>query len=161
MPQAALDALVVPPGKGEGLWHLDALWILKIPSTRTASAFSLAEQLLPQGFAPPFHRHTREDEAWIVLDGEVTFYLDDDFQTVGADTFVYGPRDRVHTFRIESQTARIATLLVPGTSERFFHATGRPAEALTLPPPSQPDIEALLAGMAEHGIEFVAPPPGH
>ncbi len=161
MSQTTLDALVLPPGRGNGIWHLDALWNFKIGAATTGGAFSLAEQLVPKGSAPPVHRHTREDEAWIVLDGEVTFYLDDAHQTVGPNTFVYGPRGRSHTFRVESETARLATLLVPGTSERFFHTTGRPAEALTLPPPSEPDFQVMVAGMAEHGIELLGPPPSH
>lgn len=127
----------------------------------TGDAFSLAEQLLPKGSAPPVHRHTREDEAWIVLDGEVTFFLDGAEHRAGPGTYVFGPRDRAHTFRVDSDTARLATLLIPGTAEAFFHATGRPADAPTLPPPATPDLPALLAGMAEHGIEFLGPPPGH
>lgn len=146
MPESARDSLVLPPGKGEGVWHLDALWTFKVTAAMTGGAFSLAEQLLPKGSAPPVHRHTREDEAWIVLDGEVTFFLDEHQETVGPGCFVYGPRHRAHTFRVESETARLATLLVPGTSERFFHTTGRPAEALTLPPPAQPDLEKLWPG---------------
>jgi len=161
MAAPVLDAVVRRPGEGDGLWHLDVLWTMKIPSRATAGAFSLTEQLLPKGSAPPVHRHTREDEAWIVLDGEVTFFVDDQVHECGAGTYVYGPRDVSHTFRVESQTARMATLLSPGTAEDFFHATGRPATSLTLPPPSAPDLDALLAGMAEAGIEFIAPPPGH
>jgi quercetin dioxygenase-like cupin family protein len=160
MAHPVLDALALPPGRGEGLWHLDALWTLKIPSAATAGSFSLAEQLLPQGSAPPVHRHTREDEAWIVLDGEVTFFLDGEEHPSGPGSYIFGPRGRAHTFRVESETARLATLLSPGSAEAFFHATGRPAEALTLPPPTMPDLDRLLAGMSEHGIEFLGPPPG-
>jgi hypothetical protein len=105
------------------------------------------------------HRHIREDEAWIVLDGEVTFFLDDEQHTVGSGTCVFGPRGRAHTHRVESDTARLATLLIPGTCETFFRTTGRPAESLTLPPPQQPDVDGLLAGMREHGIGYLAPPP--
>lgn len=159
MTQPVLDALALPPGHGEGLWHLDVLWTWKIPSAATGGTFSLAEQLLPQGSAPPVHRHTHEDEAWIVLDGEVTFFLDDDEHLCGPGSYIFGPRGRAHTFRVESETARVATWLSPGDAESFFHATGRPAEALTLPPPAAPDLDALLAGMSERGIEFVGPPP--
>jgi uncharacterized cupin superfamily protein len=73
------------------------------------------------------HRHTREDEAWIVLEGEVTFFIDDEQHTAGPGTYLFGPRGRAHTHRVESDTARIATLLIPGTCEAFFRATGRPA----------------------------------
>lgn len=160
MAQPVLDAVVRRPGEGDGLWHLDVLWTLKIPSKATAGAFSLAEQLLPKGSAPPVHRHSREDEAWIVLDGEVTFFLADEAKEAGPGTYVYGPRHVPHTFRVESSTARLATLLSPGAAENFFHATGRPATSLTLPPPQAPDLDELLAGMAAAGIEFLAPPPG-
>jgi quercetin dioxygenase-like cupin family protein len=159
MTPAALDALVVPPGHGEGLWHADVLWTFKIPAAATGGAFSLAEQLIRKGSAPPVHRHTREDEAWIVLDGEVTFFIDDEQHTAGRGTYVFGPRGRAHNHRVESDTARLATLLFPGRCEAFFRGTGRPAESLTLPPPGRPDLGALLAGMREHGIELIAPPP--
>jgi quercetin dioxygenase-like cupin family protein len=115
-----LDALMLPPGHGEGLWHLDTLWTFKIPAAASGGAFSLAEQLIPKGSAPPVHRHTREDEAWIVLDGEVTFFVEDEQHTAGPGTYVFGPRGRAHTHRVESDTARIATLLIPGTCEAFF-----------------------------------------
>jgi quercetin dioxygenase-like cupin family protein len=151
--------MVLAPGAGDGVWHLDALWTFKIPSGATGGAFSLAEQLLPKGSAPPVHRHSREDEAWIVLDGEITFFLDENEYLAGPGTYAYGPRNRAHTFRVDSDTARMVTLINPGTGESFFHATGQPAQALTLPPPSQPDFDRLLAGMREHGIELVGPPP--
>jgi quercetin dioxygenase-like cupin family protein len=160
--QTVPDALVVQPGQGEGLWHGDVLWNLKVPAAATGGSFSLAEQLLPKGSAPPVHRHTLEDEAWIVLEGEVTFFLDDEQHTAGPGTYVFGPRGRAHTFRVESETARVATLISPGGGEAFFHATGRPAEQPTLPPAqAPPEVEKLLAGMAEYGIEFISPPPGH
>jgi len=151
--------LVVPPGHGDGTWHLDALWNWKIPSATTGGAFSLSEQLMPQGSAPPLHRHTHEDEAWIVLDGELSFFLDGEEHLAGAGTYVFGPRGHAHTFLVRSATARLATLILPGASEEFFHATGHPAESLTLPPPAEPDLAALVEGMARFGIELVGPPP--
>lgn len=151
--------LVVPPGHGSGTWHLDVLWNWKIPAALTGGAFSLAEQLLPQGSAPPVHRHTNEDEAWLVLEGEVSFFLNGAEHPASAGTYVFGPRGHEHTFLVRSKSARMATLLLPGACEDFFHATGHPATSLTLPPPSQPDMAALMEGMARFGIEMVAPPP--
>jgi quercetin dioxygenase-like cupin family protein len=157
----ALDStgLVVPPGDGDGTWHLDVLWNWKIPAAITGGAFSLAEQLLPQGSAPPVHRHANEDEAWIVLEGEVSFFLDGAEHPASEGTYVFGPRGRDHTFLVRSETARMATLLLPGACEDFFHSTGHPATSLTLPPPSQPDMAALMEGMARFEIAMVGPPP--
>ena len=44
--------LVVPPGHGEGTWHLDTLWNWKIPAAIAGGEFSLSEQLLPRGCGP-------------------------------------------------------------------------------------------------------------
>jgi quercetin dioxygenase-like cupin family protein len=156
MSRAALDPVVAPPGSGAGLWHLDVLWTLKIPAVATGGAFSLVEQLIPKGSSPPLHRHSNEDEAWIVLDGEITFFIDDEQHAAGPGTYVFGPRGRAHTHRVESETARLATLLIPGSCEAFFRDTGRPAPSLTLPPPERPDLDTLLTHMRDHGIEFLA-----
>lgn len=159
MTDADTRDLVVPPDGGDATWHLDCLWSWKIPSGLTGGAFSLAEQLLPRGSAPPVHRHANEDEAWVVLDGELSFFLDDQEHRAGAGTCVYGPRGRAHTFLVRSESARLLTLLNPGTAEGFFHATGRPAGERTLPPPAEPDMPALIQAMGEYGIELVGPPP--
>ena len=151
--------LVVPPGAGEGTWHLDSLWNWKLPAALTGGAFTLAEQLLPQGSAPPLHRHTHEDEAWVVLDGELSFFLDQDEYPAGPGTYVFGPRGRAHTFVVRSDTARLITLIAPGAGEGLFRETGHPAAALTLPPPGEPDMAVLLDGLARYGIELVGPPP--
>jgi hypothetical protein len=45
----------------------------------------------------------------------------------------------------------------PAQFERFVEEMGRPAEALTLPEPSRPDIEALARSASRYGHEFVGP----
>lgn len=156
---APAPGLVVPPGEGLPTWHQDALWTWKIPASATGGELSVAEQLLPRGTAPPLHRHTHEDEAWIVLDGEVSFFLDEQEHLAGGGTYVFGPRGRAHTYLVRSETARMVILLLPGGCEEFFHSTGRPAESRTLPPPTTPDTAALSAAMERFGIELVGPPP--
>lgn len=151
--------LVVKPEDGDGIWHLDCLWNFKIPSELTNAAFSLAEQLLPRGSAPPVHRHTEEDEAWLVLDGDLTFFLEQEEHLVGPGTYIFGPRGRAHTFLVRSDTATLLTLIAPGGAEAFFRETGHPAASRTLPPPAEPDMPALITAMAHYGIELVGPPP--
>lgn len=151
--------LVVRPGEGDATWHLDALWTWKVPAAATGGSLSVAEQLLPRGSAPPLHRHAHEDEVWIVLDGEVSFFLDGQEHLTGDGTYVFGPRGRAHTYLVRSETARMVILLLPGACEEFFLSTGHPAASHTLPLPAPPDMDALMAGMARFGIELVGPPP--
>ncbi len=65
-----------------------------------------------------------------------------------------------HTFRVDSPTARLVGLAVPGGFDRFVLATGRPAEAATLPPPPDgpPDLDRLVAAAHEHGADILGPP---
>src|ERR1700754_3843878 len=43
----------------------------KAPPEPTAGAFALVEASVPPGGGPPPHLHTREDEAFYLLDGEL------------------------------------------------------------------------------------------
>jgi len=53
------------------------LHLYKALAAETGGALALWESLLPRGFSPPLHVHSREDEAFYVLDGELTFRLGD------------------------------------------------------------------------------------
>jgi uncharacterized RmlC-like cupin family protein len=112
--------------------------------------------------ATPVHRHSREDEAFYVLDGEVSVYVGDDVVRAGVGDFLWAPRDVPHAFCVESPRARLLVVSTPGGFDRFFLDTGEPAAALTVPPPgavAPPDPDALVAALAAYGVDVVAPPP--
>jgi quercetin dioxygenase-like cupin family protein len=152
--------LAVPPGEGRHLWHLDNLMTFKALARDTGGRLAVWEQLLPHRSSPPLHVHHGEDEAWFVLDGTLTFQVEDRTWTADAGTFVWAPRELPHTFRVDSPTARLLGLTVPGGFEEFFLATGRPAEAPTVPPPPEgpPDIAGLSAVAGRYGCDIVGPP---
>jgi hypothetical protein len=84
-----------------------------------------------------------------VLDGALTFQVADRTWTAEAGAFVWAPRGLPHTFRVDSPTARLLGLALPGGFDRFVRATGRPADAATLPPPSdRPPDMAVVVGAA-------------
>lgn len=148
-------------GEGPALWHLGALATFKVRTEDTGGQLWLQEVLGERGYASPMHRHTREDEAFYVLDGEVSVYLGDDVLRVGPGDFLWAPRDLEHAFCVESDTARFLALGTPGGMDGFFFATGEPAVALTVPPPAAgpPDVDALIRVSSEYGIEMIGPPP--
>jgi hypothetical protein len=118
------------------------------------------EEELPHRSSPPLHVHHGQDEAWFVLEGALTFQVAESTWTAEAGAFVWAPRGMPHTFRVDSPAARLLGLAMPGGFDRFVVATGRPAEAATLPPPPDgpPDIAALVAAAREHGMDIVGPP---
>ena len=152
--------VVQGPGEGTAIWHLDTLKTFKALTEDTGGRLAAWEELLPHRSSPPLHVHHGEDEAWYVLDGALTFQVGDRAWTAETGSFVWAPRGVPHTFRVDSPTARLVGLAVPGGFDRFVLATGRPAEAATLPPPPDgpPDLGRLVAAAREHGAEILGPP---
>ncbi|WP_084796354.1 cupin domain-containing protein [Pseudonocardia asaccharolytica] len=110
--------------------------------------------------AVPRHVHTHEDEAFYVLDGEVSMHIGDEVIGAIAGSFLWGPRTVPHAFRIESETAKLLVISTPGGFDRFFD-TGTAAAAPNLPPPAAnpPDLNAIVVAAHEHGVDVIGPPP--
>jgi quercetin dioxygenase-like cupin family protein len=148
------------PREGEAIWYLDVLKVVKAPAAATGGRISVSEQVMPEGSSPPLHVHHREDEAFYVLEGQLTCQAGDQVLIATTGSFVWLPREVPHTFRVDSSTARILSLCVPGGFEAFFEAIGRPATRLTLPAPAEePADMGAMAGHAEaYGVELLGPP---
>jgi quercetin dioxygenase-like cupin family protein len=156
----AADAYVLGATEGEALWFADALVTYKATGTETNGGLTVAEVRAPYGAGSPRHRHQHEDEAWYVMSGELTFWLGDDVRTVGAGSFVFGPREVEHRFRVDSDEAHFLLLLTPAGFEEFTRTCGWPATALTMPSAALPGRPAALleAAAARHGIDIVPDP---
>jgi quercetin dioxygenase-like cupin family protein len=154
------DSYVLGATEGEALWFADALVTYKATGTETNGGLTAAEVRAPHGAGSPRHRHQHEDEAWYIMSGELTFWLGDDVRTVGAGSFVFGPREVEHRFRVDSDEAHFLLLLTPAGFEEFTRTCGWPATALTMPPAAGPERPAALlqAAAARHGIDIVPDP---
>jgi mannose-6-phosphate isomerase-like protein (cupin superfamily) len=151
------DAFFLRSGEGQAIWFLANRMTVKATAESTGGAYGLVESLIAPGFSPPLHVHHREDEAFWVLEGEVTMQCGD--RRAGPGAFVFLPRDVPHSFVVESATpVRMLTLLTPGGGEGVFIDGGRPAEADGLPPPSPIDVPALKRVSEFYGAEIVGPP---
>ena len=154
---AIQDAIVRQPG--EGLRHnvLGAGHLYKALAAETGGAVTVMEAVFPPGVGAPPHTHTHEDEAFYILEGEMTFEIEGHHLPLrlGAGGFVLAPRGGRHAFRNDSTTdAKMLVLALPGGLERMFggfdeavrRANGMPAEA------------EIVAIAARSGVA-VEPPP--
>ena len=159
IPPAAAFAL--PPGGGDPRWYLGALFEWKARASQTGGAFSLVEVTVQPGTEPPLHVHAHEDEAYIVLNGRITFQVGDERVDAEPGSFVFLPRGVPHGFAVRSEVARAVLLLTPGGLESFFDGWSEPARERTLPPLPEgpPDVEGLTRDLAAHGVDIVGPPP--
>ncbi|MEC9372223.1 MAG: cupin domain-containing protein [Planctomycetota bacterium] len=126
--------------------------------SETNGAYALIDALVPPGGGPPMHTHSREHEAFYILDGEITFRTPDRVETAEPGAFVAVAPGVWHGFRNEGdRDARMLILLAPAGFEAYFQTVGRAlADAKSRPaPPTGPEIEQMLALGSAYGIEFM------
>jgi quercetin dioxygenase-like cupin family protein len=137
---AAAEILTTPyqrgPAVGQSRWYMGALFTWLARAEDTGGTFALVDARTPTGAGPPPHTHTHEDEAVVVLDGEVTYRVGEKIMHVTSGQFVYLPRGFEHAFTVSSPEAHLLTLVTPGGLETTFDEFSEPARALTLPSPS-------------------------
>jgi quercetin dioxygenase-like cupin family protein len=146
--------------EGEAFWFFGGLVTVKASALQPGGRYAFTEQLYPKGTATPLHSQPEDDESFYVLEGELTFYLQDG-QPIPASSgsFVDVPAGAAHAFQVNSETARILNVTT-AQHERFFRAAADPAQRKTLPPQAPPDMNKLMAAAEEYGVEILGPPPG-
>jgi len=119
-----------------------------VSSAQTAGAFAVVEHpLAPLTLAAPYHTHSREDEYSIVLDGEVTFALDERLVVGRPGDTIFKPRDVRHTFwNAGNAPARLLEVIAPGGFENYFAEIG---EVFASP---VPDLTAIGPIAAVYGL---------
>ena len=152
--------IVAGPGEGEALWFLGVLATIKSSAETTDGAVAVIEHLAPRGAGSPLHVHSREDEWFYVIEGELTLWVDGETILAPAGSFVFGPKGIPHTFIVSSEQARFLLVTEPAGFEQFMRMVGEPATRLEIPPPATepPDVAALTSAAAEFGIEITGPP---
>jgi mannose-6-phosphate isomerase-like protein (cupin superfamily) len=129
------------------------------------AGYCLVEAIVAPEAGPPSNRHSGDDEAFYVLEGNFEFGVDAETIAAKAGDFVRVPLGAAHTFRnVGTEPGRLLILNVPGTMHvNFFSEAGEPVPSgtQTLPSPlPPPDIPRMMAAAARVGMEFL-PPPGH
>lgn len=114
-------------------WQVDILWVILATSEQTGGAYSLMEELCPKNSGPPPHYHD-QDEGFHVLEGEITFQAGDQILKASNGFFISIARGTIHSFRVDSEVARILNFYTPGGFEQTAIELGQPALTRTLPP---------------------------
>lgn len=148
------QSVILAPGAGRAIPLGEAGNVtLKAVGAETGGTLSVYEFVTPPRTAgPPLHLHRTWDEAFYVLEGEMTFLVDGQTHSAPAGSFVFVPRGVLHTFWNESAApARQLTVFTPAGIEAYFEeATG------VLVADGDEVLEAAAALMAKH--DMVVPP---
>src|SRR5688572_4918382 len=71
----------------------------KVKSNETRGAFSIVEVVVQPGTGPEPHRHSKEDEAFYILEGQYEFRVGKQVIQAAAGSFLFAPRGIPHTYR--------------------------------------------------------------
>ena len=115
------------PGEGESVWSLGGRFTIKLADASADGRFSLVEALAFRATEPPLHVHHREDEAWYIIDGEMTFHVGDAVFNATSGAFVFAPMGIAHSFTVDVEPTRVLVLAAPSGFEHFALELGRPA----------------------------------
>ncbi|QHV96454.1 cupin domain-containing protein [Spirosoma endbachense] len=118
-----------------------------ISPEQTGGSFSIIDITLPKGAEPPRHLHTREDETFYILDGTIRFEIGDQVIIGEVGQAVFAPRNIEHLFTLQTEQARMLTLITPGDFANYFVEFSQPIEQAptTLEAPKGPPPADALA----------------
>lgn len=128
----------------------------------TNGKYALWEAIVPPGGGPPPHVHSREEEGFYVLEGEITLRVNGEPIVARAGSFANLPIGVPHSFKNESSLpAKMLISVAPAGLEQMFFELGVPLPEgeTTALPPSKDEIEKLMAIAPDYGIELLLP--GH
>jgi mannose-6-phosphate isomerase-like protein (cupin superfamily) len=127
----------------------------------TNGKYALFEALVGPGGGPPLHVHSREEEGFYILEGEITFTINGERVVATAGMFANMPLGTPHSFKNESnKPGKMLISVAPAGLERMFMEVGvLLAEGTTTAvPPTKEEIEKLLTTAPKYGIEIRLPP---
>jgi quercetin dioxygenase-like cupin family protein len=118
----------------------------------TNGAMSITDSVSPPNSGPPRHIHHDADETFVLLTGDVEFWVEGERFMRGPCQSIFIERGKEHTFRIVSDIpARHLLILTPGGFEGFFSKMA--AERLRIPE----DMEEITNIAANYQLTFTGP----
>jgi quercetin dioxygenase-like cupin family protein len=142
------------------IW-LGELAIIHATGKETDGNYSMVELYATKEGEVPWHIHHNEDEAFYILDGEMTFYIGDKMVKGKTGDCVFAPKGIPHRYSVDTKGyTKVMMVFSPAGFEDFVRATSVPATSLVPPPPKEieMDFEKLKKTAMEFGAEFVESP---
>jgi len=152
--------ILLQPQQGRTISVVGDVYRFLADGEGTNGKYAMWEAIVPPGGGPPPHIHSREEEAFFVLEGEIAFTIGEDKIVATQGMFANMPVGTQHSFKNESgKPARMIISVAPAGLEKMFFEFGVPlpegsTEAL---PPTKKEIDKLLEIAPNYGIEIKLP----
>jgi quercetin dioxygenase-like cupin family protein len=147
---------VVKPGEGISVWWMgDDLITFPAVSEDTGSEHALWVDYPPAGAGPPRHVHSREEEGFFVIRGELELKAGRLRARARDGAFLAAPRGIPHEWRnVGDDSAEVITVTAPGGNEGFFLELGAPADQ----PPGERQtmpVQEINARTLRYGVTYL------
>ncbi|WP_047246135.1 cupin domain-containing protein [Maribacter thermophilus] len=101
------------------------------------------------GIGIPPHIHTKEDEIFRVIEGQVEIMVDGETTVLNKGDIAFAPKGKPHSWKVVgTEKAKMITSAFPAGIESMF-------EELAALPEGPPDFEKVTGICAKYGISFV------
>jgi len=142
-----MNPTIRKPAEGRAIAVVGDVYRFLAVGEETNGKYALWEALVPPGGGPPPHVHSREEEGFYVLDGEITLFIGDQRLIASAGMFANMPVGTPHSFKNEGgKPAKMPISVAPAGLEKMFFEVGVPVPpgATTAAPPTKEGIERLV-----------------
>ena len=125
----------------------------------TAGQLTVAETHARRGHASPVHVHSRDDEAFLLLDGAMTVWVGDQRHQLQPGGIAFLPRNIPHAVRCDIASRALVLSMPAGSQEGVFRAAGWDLSS-PLPDGWQPTQEVIRRAAEQAGVTLTGPPHG-
>ena len=149
------------PALPNSTWYKGILCSQMAGPADNNGAFDTVISRMRRGTEPPPHVHSREDEFFYMLSGEMTVYVDGEVFQLTAGECMYLPRRKPHAFLITSDEVHSVVTITPGG---FFDAINKmnvPAERMDIPTDddivtyANADLTETMKVFEQYGVRFL------
>ena len=155
--------LFVGPADGKALPNpIGGRMVIKVHDEDTGGAYSIHDNTIPPGSPGPRpHIHRNHEEAFYILEGELTVRVGARTITAPAGSFVMVPRGVVHQpSNAGTQPTRVLLIFSPAGMDHFFEEAAERRMPLQAVPTDPVVLEELATFTEKYDYEFAEFPTG-
>jgi mannose-6-phosphate isomerase-like protein (cupin superfamily) len=155
--------IFVGPHDGKALPNpVGGQMVVKVRDEDTAGAYSMYDNTIPAGSPGPRpHIHRHQEEAFYILEGELTVRVGTRTITASAGSFVVVPRGVIHQPSNPGvQPTRFLLIFSPAGMDHFFEEAAEGRMPLQPTPTDTAILEELEAFTERYGLRFAEFPQG-